>query len=576
MYRFIIKVNKIGKEEILFKYKNLFPEPCLTENKNIKLLLLGKIYNSLNEDDWYKLGLNILNGKLNNVAQIDGNFLIFLYLKEEKQLFIINDRFSSIPFFYCSLQEKFIGSIVYLVLLKEMSKTEKFSLDEFSLLEFIHFQRLHGEATYDNMGKYLTSASILKINIRTFEIKKLFYWLPDFQKGKNKNDLEMQFISITQDVLKKRTEKHRNVALLLSGGMDSRYVVACSNKRLNCYTIGDYFNNEVMIAEKVAKLKNFPHFFLKREEKYYWKIFEKSVYIGSGMYNFLHGHFFNLSNYIKDDLILTGHGFDYFFQGLYEPFEFIRILRFQTYLRKRIKVKKNRIVEFYINRVKYRLKDNFPFFYIRNSVRKEVFFELKERLKEILHRVDSLTEDEYDLWDYLILHNIGRHYTFLNLLSIKTWREECSIALDNSIFDLFWKTPVYFRKNALLFRKALVKLDRKLAYLENSNTNMPGCFSPLLLTIVNTRNFLLNKVGFNFPRPPTPEERSWPPIEKILYTAEFIEGIKKLKNSPIFDVINFLDEYKVKNIIDEFLEGNKGYSKFVSTLLTVDEFLRLI
>ena len=98
-----------------------------------------------------KIEINDFNNSF--IKNIDGEFLIII-IENNNSVEIINDRFSSIPIFYSTENNKFRASINFLTLFKEI-KNKKLNHNKF--LEFLYFQRIHGEDTYEKSIKSMNS-----------------------------------------------------------------------------------------------------------------------------------------------------------------------------------------------------------------------------------------------------------------------------------------------------------------------------------------------------------------------------------------------------------------------------------
>ena len=92
------------------------------------------------------------------LKKIDGEFLIII-IKDEI-VTIINDRFSSIPLYYFTENNKLNISISMFSLFEQLKNknlyTEKF-------MEFLYFQRLHGYSTYSKKIRILPASTRLEL-----------------------------------------------------------------------------------------------------------------------------------------------------------------------------------------------------------------------------------------------------------------------------------------------------------------------------------------------------------------------------------------------------------------------------
>ena len=117
IYKFKIKLLKnyhptSGDSKLLVEKENLHPKPCIYENDGRRLVILGspiycnKINNKAVSRKLFETGINT-----SLVSKLDGSFLLIWYDEKQSTLTVVNDRFASIPFYYYSDKEKYIGSV---------------------------------------------------------------------------------------------------------------------------------------------------------------------------------------------------------------------------------------------------------------------------------------------------------------------------------------------------------------------------------------------------------------------------------------------------------------------------------
>ena len=560
--------------------KNLRPEPRIFQHNQKVLIILGSpICGERIEID--QVANRLLYSDITDscIAGINGSFLFVIYDERDEELTIINDRFASVPFYYWLSDREFIGSIHYTDIWREVRGRPGFSIAEESFYEFIHFQRLLGDKTYDKCTKYLNSASILKYSLRGGDLRIARYWRPDFGKDghSSRKDFSHALAAAVRQSVRARTSDSKRYGLLLSGGLDSRTVLAASEVPLTCFTVGEFKNNEVRVAALLASAKRYPHVFIPRSPDHYAQIVEDAVMLGSGMNVYDHAHFLNLGDDISNqvDVIFHGHGFDYFFQGLYLPKETINLWGRPTYIQ-RLKDIKGRICEEYIASVKYRLKCIDSIAIVKQEYENRMREALRASVEHILNDGKAFYQDEYDLWEYMHVHNLSRHYTNLNVLSICSFIEERTLCFDNHIFDLYLKMPVRFRMSGEVLRQTIQILNKDLADIVNANVNLPARYGPYEATMITYGNRLLKRLRLkrSIPTPPRPEERSWPNREKMVRECASLRAqVLELKRSDRLASLEFLDMDKVSGYVDIHMNNEGNYGPLLLTLLTIDRFL---
>ena len=147
---------------------------------------------------------------------------------------------------------------------------------------------------------------------------------------------------------------------------------------------------------------------------------------------------------------------------------------------------------------------------------------------------------------HLIMHNLSRHYTFLNIASIRTFAEERTIAFDNQLFDFYLSLPAGARLDKRVFTGAIRLLDKQLYSVRNANTNYNIYDPDFILTAKLAIGKTLSKIGVNALLPPSQKERSWPVRSDIIKGSDKIRKYaESLANSDALSMLGFLDMDKI-------------------------------
>ena len=128
----------------------------------------------------------------------------------------------------------------------------------------------------------------------------------------------------------------------------------------------------------------------------------RSVDLGNGMQNIIHSHFYSVQNSNSHtDIFIHGHGFDYFFQGMYLPSDRVYFLGRST-LHNNLKEDYGDILDFYIKKIKFKLKSTGLNGYLEDCLVEEVMLSIKLVLKELYDEAKKLgATDDYDIWEFI-------------------------------------------------------------------------------------------------------------------------------------------------------------------------------
>ncbi|MEC9293068.1 MAG: asparagine synthase-related protein [Chloroflexota bacterium] len=517
----------------------------------------------------------IVDDPLGHLPKLDGEF--FTIIETPGKIFVANDRFASKPLFYIFDGGQLIVSLGYSHLWKWLSSKKQLKPDPLAFYEFLHFQRLFAETTFDQASKALPPASLITFNTSNRTISVDQYWMPDFKKtNADKETIARDLADGIRNSVTTKTRQMQNPSLLLSGGMDSRVVLGgfSKHKLPQCITIGDTANNEVEVARSLANVVGAKHFYVSRSDSHYSEILTKAVNAGGGMYSFQHGHFFDLK-IPKTDLILHGHGFDYFFQGMYLPATRKTFLGRPTRSYALDPIKSDLIGQ-YIQEAKYRVEGINFFALLRKEHVAQATDRLRADLESVLSTVTDLTTDPYDRWDYLTTNAPGRHYTYLNLLSVGSLSEQRTIAFTNEILNLYYSTPTKVRHGTMLLAETTKTLDPRLLEIRNANTNMRPDLSPNRLTFETWKRGVKRRLGIksSHSTDPSSKDRSWPSSADIVRTL-FDEPtqISNLNMSDALNSLELFDGSKIKSLTTDALQGHQPSANALLSIITIEKFL---
>lgn len=558
------------------KARDYYPEPYIYETTGHVICILGNpiLGECINKQDVAKRCLSERDGF---VSSINGEFLIIHLDKLEKTLTVINDRFTSIPFYYAHYKNIFLGSVFYKDIWKELRGHAGFKLNENAFFEFIWLQRLLGTKTYDNYSRFLPAATILRYDGNKISLKK--YWTPSFEKNESKSldDFSNELILKLKQSINRKTSDNPRCGLFLSGGMDSRTLLNAFNNPPICFTVGFSQTNEYRIAHRLTEIISAEHHFIPLSYDNYSKIFDELVSLSGGMYVFDHALFLGLRDYINPlvDVVFHGHGLDYFFQGMYVPVKYFEIFSHRTYFRRIRKIDDDFISD-YLSNISFRLKNIDIFRYVKTSWKEKMRESLRNSVGEIIDNGKSFCNTPFDLWEYMLIHNLSRHYTNTNVSSMMTCAEQRTISFDNDIFSLYLSLPVKHRIAAKILRATLRKLNPLMARVESANTGMKIDSSPFEMTFYHSLRFLKRKITGNQKyRHPQAEDRTWPDRDKLLRSQPILlQAAKDLCSSDaLATALPFFDIDALSADIRYWLEQPKGGADLIFTLITIDRFL---
>lgn len=583
---FVISVRRKYKENqnsdfpIFNKRKNLciFMDGEIFDYDHYKKDLINKgyVFNT-NSDAEFCLNMFEEYGK-NSFKKLNGSFSILIYDLFLKEINIVSDRFSSRPIYYYIDNQKNIIATQCKALLEFPGV--RLNINWNSIFEFFVFERVLTEHTFYKEVNAILPAHILQFRNNNINIFK--YWEIEY---KNEKHSESYYIELLSERLKsavdRRTRDNKKFGILLSGGLDSRAILAAdyNNKIRKGFSVGDFVNREIKVAKEIAKTKNIEHYFLQRNPDHYINIMDEAIEIGDGMYRYDHAHFLGFMDFISErcDILLHGHGLDYTFQGLYQPYSIIEFLGKKVEMPKLEHYKMEGIVNSLINR---RGLSNIPLD-ISNVFNKNMYNDFIDNLSNsmnvILKDQNIDGNNFYNVWDYFILHSLSKHFTFLNFLCVRHFINERTLIYDNDLFDLYLMMPSKYRIKGRVYRKAIKRLNKDMANIFNSNTNLPANINIWMEWFLINNSKLKNKFmkQNKSKNKSILTEGSWPNFGELIRNNGKMNSIikKNISDERIFNP-NIFNLDGINRIYKNHLNNKENNSVKILLLITFSEWFK--
>ena len=543
------------------------------EERKLKLIHSGHKFKYKDNDAEYCLHLYEEMGK-GAFQELNGSFCIAIYNLVAHELLLINDRFSSYPLFYFSNDK---GTLLFSTQLSAILKSSEVprELNIKSIFEFFTFQRCLGTKTFYKDINVLPPATVLRYWKDNISLNS--YWE---RKYKEEKKPEKYYVDKLAEALKKsverRTTGNHRFGILLSGGLDSRTVLSASDKKMVCFTFGDFENREVKIAKRIAEAKGCKHVFLKREFDYYANLVDKAVEIGDGMQSFVHAHSIGFFDQIQKRCDILFHGFapELFFRGTNLPHRSLKFFgkSFFTIPILVDKLSNESLPYKIIEKLKYSLYQKNPQQLFSKSYSSILNSVLLNSVNNILTETESNCTNIYDKFIWLDTLYHSRYPSFLFENSIMNFIDERSFVFDNDLLDLHLKMPFAMRSNSSIWKKSLERLDFQIASIPNANTGYSPRM-PVFLEwgLILSRRILNKIIPLKFYQVPHPTytQGSWPNYNEIIRCNEKMKKIidDTLRDPECLDPLIF-NIPRIREMFEEHLNAKANYWEILFLLLT--------
>lgn len=581
---FPLKNNQKGEYSSGSKYQTLISSNSLSisvlkhklliEKKydKIHIAIIGTIYNSHNTiDTSYLILKHYIDNNLKYIGTLNGEYLIIIHDDEKKKLFIINDRFGLNKLYY--LRRKNSLSISSR-LLNLMCLHEKDNIREQSLIEYLYFGYISENHTFYNDIYQINQASIIEIayhNKISFVQKPYWSYLyTNEYKNENTEELIDELYRLWQQSVKRRISQNDKIILPLSGGLDSRAILASiieqtSTTNLVTCTFGEKLSWDYQIGTKVAKKFGIKNINLDVEKYQYEEQFNISFDDSDGMVDAT--PYLPILEY-KDLLqysntIISGYIGD-FIMGSHMFKELNYLI--SDYHSGSIDINSHFLKINALNDLE-KLKEIFN---------KSVFHKIENPIDIAL----SSFSENTNLSDIYFLHFLNNHvynYSYYNVFRFRDDFNYLSPFLDYDLIDFMCKIPHNLRYNQKLYRLMLIrkypdfyKIPCKNMYNTSLNSKYYKYFINKALNFSQKRinKLLNNSIGIE---PFLDLNLNYIDYNKLIRKDKAFQNVlykylKKLDNTDYFNM-DSIDELWYDHRFN-----NKNNSRIIGLLVTFSMF----
>ena len=487
-------------------------------------------------------------------------------------MLLANDRYGLRPHYYAVNNGKLLFAPEIKAILQD--KDFKKELNDETVTDFFAFGEILGNKTFFKGIEVLPPASILTYD-KGEEILIRQYW--DFNYEPDYSKTEEEFVDELVKTFKKaveiRMKDNYRYGVALSGGLDSRSVVAAieKNKRKDvlAFTFGPLDCDEVKIAKKVVDITGMKHKIIEITPEMIIDNSENEILYSDGLDYIGVSYSLPIRRVVKDnniDVVFDGFAFDLTLGGSYLTEEIVN-------------TKSNKkIFKILSDKQRFFSETEFSKLFIDKYYNKIRHYPLLSFEKEF----NAVKEAHPgNCCDYFFLQNHVRRWTIGGHILMRSCTENSVPTYDNNLIDIILKIPPELRLNHRIYRKFLKKLSPELARIIYDKT-MIRADAPFILwkagamyqRIRNKIKRLIWKVskGKIF----IPSKRGYVEFNDWLRTNEkwrrFFKDLLLDKNAMSKKYFN--QDY-IKTLIREHEEGKKNNAQKILYIASFELFLRL-
>jgi asparagine synthase (glutamine-hydrolysing) len=501
------------------------------------------------------------------VSRLNGDFFGVVYDRANERVSVFTDRLGLRDAYYTKPTSQTVAlSTKIQSLSRHPEVTPAFERD-FMTEYFCCHHRTFGVKTPLQDTFLFPPGAVTSIDTQSGAIETESYWQPRYEPLDRPFSYFLdRFTELFSDAVSERMRPEREYGLLLSGGTDSRLVLAATGEsareNLTAYHMADWMSREARTAETVALTAGVDFEWLKRDRDYHERGLARNPSLSNfvGTFQQAHAEGFMPDLRTEVDEMLTASFADSMFKGYsfprrrasVGPLSGVSLPAFEPM----------DSIEAYLD---FWVEDPPP--YLVTDIDPET----------VLRREIQPTDDGVDHHgitygsprELFICGQLTPRTNGSVLFTLQSLRQHVpawSPFVDNRLVDLFLSMPTKFFARRNIIRCAVERLDPALADIRSANTLMPVS-SPFPAHYLGRRLVHLSEDFLPWFGPPEPHMSNgpWPNIAALVRNHPIVE--KKIReNERIIRALPFLDLEAVWEVYREHLDGTDRYKELYGLL----------
>lgn len=416
------------------------------------------------------------------VRTLNGTFAIAVFDTRDKRLHLYTDRFGACLLFVWKGPDEcaFASSVRSLLRYRHDIGRE---YDRRAVAELTVFERVLGDRTLFTDIVRLTAGTHASLDGGTWSTSCYAPMLPRETPGdlRDWKSASRELLDRFRRSVAKRTSDGSKAAVMLSGGIDSRLVLAVSPPGSIAATLSDRGRAdapETHIATRAARITGTQHLLLERDSDYYARIAEEATEINEGLCTFVGCHSVGKHDEMAAagiEVVLTGDRFDAAFKGYFSG----DLVPPGLYPSPPASLQARRIARFLSEGPLVRRGERQDLMMLAlTDEMKDVAVLAKECMIRYLHEQLSSHVPSVEVVKSLALRDWQAFTTMGFVRGLRTRFLERSPLFDNALADLSLSLPSSWCLRGRLVRHALQLAHPRLGRLRDINTGLPAGLCP--------------------------------------------------------------------------------------------------
>lgn len=567
----------LGLGRVSLGLSNPEPQPIWNEDETLCLVMEGEIYDY--EDLKQRLIANGHRFQVNNDAEfvlhlfeelgeefasyLNGAFVAAIWDRQAKELILVNDRFGLRPLYYAQHN----GGLIFASGMRALLCDPRFHrrINPLAVAQLLSFEYVLGNRTLLTEAHLLPPSTLLTFGNGRLVIRS--YWtleFHDFCQPLGEEKYLEGFVHYMRQAVTRQAHDSLPAGVLLSGGLDSRMIVAflCDDlvtEPLHTFTFGIPDCDDVRLAQEVAALLGTRHLFSELKPNYLLDAGDEGVRLTDGMMSCVHMHAYaNLRAQSQHasalymgfmgDALLGGHLNRQLWAGFDE--DALHQLMFE-----------DACVLFSPAEQKKLFADHF-----QNHIKDDVFDSFRAVFAESKANLVANRQNHFDL------RQRQRRFILNGVELVRSQVVVHTPFCDNDLVEFMLTVPPGLRLDRFLMVQAFIRFFPAVAKVPYARTGLPlmACARDLLIRINRLIRWRLHRVGLK--RSPFPQHRRYCDYNSWMRTAlrSWVEEI--LLSEHTLERGYFNPNY-IRQLVAEHMAG-ADHNRKLGMLITLERWHR--
>jgi len=548
---------------------NAVDQPVKNQETTCQIIFHGELYNNNTTlpDSDYVLQQYLQKGD-RCADELNGIFHFAIYDRRSQKIKLFSDKFGLQPLYYIIIPNGFVFGAEVKALLQDTGVNK--APDHESFADFLHFGQILGEKTLFKEIKLLPPGAFLTYHLkdgrielhRYFELENLFVEKGAYDATASVDDV----VLLLAKSIKTRSADKNNLGLSLSGGLDSRGILAGLGKHaegISTYTLGLPGCADEKLAQRMARHAKTSHEFVLLDQGYlhdFENMARSMIHFSDGMYHPHESTEMLALEYFKKyrfKILLRGHGGEVAKAALAYPVmvtpQVISCSDDQD------------ILNYIFNTTNLVMKDIDPDMLFLPEISPLMKEAPRQSLEEACSKASKILAPA-DVCIYYYINEHIRRQVIASLEIFRSWIEIRMPYVDEDFFKSLLKLPVKNRNTGEIHFELIKRCMPGLVRIPNSNTGAPLDAGPLRLVISDKFNSLMKRLGVKGFRHYT-EFQKW-----------HREGFKQSSQGIIFSdraaSRNIYNVDYLKSVFESHISGRKDYGHLMGTIVGLELWYR--